>query len=159
LEVNGKTYDSAVVPGTYVPVRRTWHRGDVVTLNLPMTVRQVEAHPYALENTGRAALMRGPLVYCLEGVDNPGIDLRDVALPSSAEFAAGPHRGLSGEPIALRFAARLAPPDAGWAGRLYCASRGGGLQVADQHIVCTAIPYYAWANREPGPMQVWLQRG
>jgi DUF1680 family protein len=157
LAVNGQAHAGQAVPGSYAAIRRHWRRGDVVTLDLPMPVRQIEAHPYALENTGRAALLRGPLVYCLEGADHPGVDLRDVALSASVEFATAPHPGLPGEVLALQFAAHRVPPDTAWAGRLYRTRRANRPADAGQTITCTAIPYYAWANREPGPLQVWLR--
>jgi DUF1680 family protein len=158
LAVNGQAHAGQAVPGSYAAVRHYWRRGDVVTLNLPMPVRQIAAHPYALENTGRVALGRGPLVYCLEGADNPGVDLHDVVLPASVEYGLTPHPGLPGDVLALQFVAHLVPPDTAWAGRLYRTRRASRPQAAGQPIPCTAIPYYAWANREPGPMQVWLKQ-
>jgi DUF1680 family protein len=178
LAVNGQAHAGQAIPGSYAAIRRHWRRGDVVTLDLPMPVRQVEAHPYALENTGRAALLRGPLVYCLEGADHPGVDLRDVVLSACSEYVtlsaakglcistagdsslpsvAQNDRSLYHEVLALQFAAHRVPPDTAWAGRLYRTRRANRPADAGQTITCTAIPYYAWANREPGPLQVWLR--
>jgi hypothetical protein len=156
--LNGEPLAIAAPAGTYVEVRRHWQVGDSLCLRLPMPVRQIEAHPYTLENTGRVALMRGPLLYCLEGVDNPGVDLRDVTLPAeeiAIEEAFIPT--LLGGVSVLRFAAQVAPLDAGWSGRLYRPAQSHG--ASRRSIEVLAVPYYAWANRDPGPMQVWLRRG
>ena len=55
----------------YLRLQRTWHKGDVVELDLPMPVEAMKAHPKVTANTGRVALMRGPLVYCLESHRRP----------------------------------------------------------------------------------------
>ena len=55
----------------YARLHRQWKSGDVVELAMDMPVRRVKAHPKVEADVGRMALMRGPLVYCLEGVDNP----------------------------------------------------------------------------------------
>ncbi|MCA1595910.1 MAG: glycoside hydrolase family 127 protein, partial [Chloroflexi bacterium] len=61
-------------PGEYAALTRQWKRGDRVVLSLPMPVRLVESHPRVTSNHGQVAICRGPLVYCLEAVDNPGVD-------------------------------------------------------------------------------------
>ena len=157
LEINGQAFTDALVPGSYVEVRRAWQRGDVVRLNLPMPVRRVECHPYVSENAGRVALMRGPILYCVEGADNPGLDPRAVVLPADADFTATFQPDLLGGVVVLRGQAQVAPPDGDWAGRLYRTVVPRSQELPGQPVEVTAIPYYAWANREPGPMQVWLR--
>jgi DUF1680 family protein len=156
LEINGTPYPAPLTPGSYAAIQRTWRKGDTVQLSLPMSVRCVQAHPYALENTGRVALMRGPLVYCVEGADNPGLDLCDLVLPSNAEIHTSFMPDLLGGVVALSFDGQLASPDAEWTDRLYRTARPSLAPTAN-HSQVTAIPYYAWANRQPGPMQVWLR--
>jgi DUF1680 family protein len=80
VEVAGEPVDLEISPGSYMQIRRAWRPGDTVSLGLPMPVRRVECHPYVTENTGRVALMRGPLLYCAEQVDNHDVDLRDLVL-------------------------------------------------------------------------------
>ncbi len=159
LAVNGQPFNGALTPGSYAQVRRAWRRGDVLALELPMPARRVACHPYVAENAGRAALMRGPLLYCLEQADNPGFDLRDVVLPATVELQASFCPDLLGGVVALRGQAEIVPPDAGWEGRLY---RTVSLEPKDsqgRQVEVIAIPYYAWANREPGQMRVWLRSG
>ncbi|MBI3829368.1 MAG: glycoside hydrolase family 127 protein [Planctomycetes bacterium] len=157
FEVNGKAQDVHAQPGAYVEIRRTWKPGDTVRLNLPMPPRRIESHPYALENAGRVALMRGPLVYCVEQADQPGLDPRALVLPASAEIRAEHREELLNGVSVLRFRGEAQPPDQAWSGKLYRSARAPTTS-AGKNAEVTAIPYYAWANREPGRMQVWLKR-
>jgi DUF1680 family protein len=157
VTVNGSPLDVPRAPGTYAEVRRRWRRGDRVELALEMPVRAMECHPHVLENAGRLALARGPLLYCLEGVDHPGAQLLDLALDPrdavEAEWAAD----LLGGVVALRGRAELRPPGEPWRGRLY--RRAGTDAPRERHALAfTAVPYFAWANRAPGQLQVWLRR-
>jgi DUF1680 family protein len=156
LRVNSQPHAERLAPGRYVEIRRHWTPGDRVRLELPMPVRRVEAHPCALENAGRVALVRGPLVYCVEAADQPGVDLRDVVLPSASALETLAHPDLPGI-VALRGQAVVAPPDTDWNGQLYRTARAQPVQPDGQPLTLTAIPYYAWANRRPGAMQVWLR--
>jgi DUF1680 family protein len=157
LAVNGEPAPASLIPGSYVEVRRTWEPGDVLRLRLPMPARRVQSHPYALENTGRVALMRGPLLYCIEGADLPGVDLRDIALPAQADLAIVERPDLLGGVVTLVAEGTVQAPDTGWRDQLYRTAGAAGRGTQGKRIEITAIPYYAWANREPGQMQVWLQ--
>jgi DUF1680 family protein len=157
LQVDHKAYDAVPVPGSYVRVRRMWSPGDVVRLNLPMPVRLLACHPYVLENAGRVAVMRGPLLYCLEQTDNPGFDLRDVSLAANATFSPESRPDVLGGLVVLRGQAQVSFPEPAWTDLLYRAASLEPLDGRRQSKDITAIPYYAWANREPGAMQVWLK--
>lgn len=157
LEVNGQSFAGATLPGSYAEIRRDWQPGDTVRLHLPLPPRRVECHPYAVENVGRVALMRGPLLYCVEEADHPGVDLRDLVLPASSGLSAEFMPDLLGGVIALRGEAEAAPPTSDWSGRLYRTAIPRPERPSARRIALTAIPYYAWANREPGRMQVWIR--
>ncbi len=157
LAVNGQPLGLPLVPGSYVEVRRVWQPGDRLRLDLPMPVRPVACHPYVAENAGRVALMRGPILYCVEEADNPGLDPRQVRLPAGARFAATFQPDLLGGVVRLQTQARLAPPDEGWANYLYRTVRTEPAGEVEKPVDLTAVPYYAWANREAGPMGVWLR--
>ncbi len=157
LEVNGEPVSESVTPGEYSEVRRSWSPGDMVRLHLPMPVRQVECHPHVAENRGRVALMRGPLLYCVEAADNPNVDLRNLMLPADAGLREQDRPDLLGGVVLLTGQARLAPPAPLWEQTLYRPARGDDSTVGEA-VQVTAIPYYTWANRKPGQMRVWLRR-
>jgi uncharacterized protein len=102
--------------------------------------------------------VRGPLLYCAEQIDNPGVDLRDLVLESK-ELNVRLERDLLGGVVVLVAEARVAAPDDGWEGRLYRTvhPREGDAQTHATRV--TAVPYYAWANRGPGAMRLWLRNG
>jgi uncharacterized protein len=158
IEVNGESVDAEPSPGSYANLRRTWRPGDTINMVLPMPVRLVECHPYVAENAGRVALKRGPLLYCAEQADNHRVDLRDLVLNSEEPTVRSEPDLLDGV-VVLEAEAQAAAPGAGWEVRLYRAvhPREGDAQIPTIRV--TAVPYYAWANREPGAMCVWLRNG
>ena len=156
VTINGERPPDEPQPGTYLRIDRSWRVGDVVRLTFPMPVRLIEAHPYVDAASGRVALMRGPILYCAEAVDNPGFDLRDARLIIDSEIQVEPDTGaLTGLPI-LRTEAFIDPPDAEWNERLYRMRQASSGQSA-RHSVLTLVPYFAWANRDPGRMTMWVR--
>ncbi|MEA3407319.1 MAG: glycoside hydrolase family 127 protein [Chloroflexota bacterium] len=153
LQVNGQPVDVASqLERGYVKLERVWEPGDRVVLDLPMPVERVEAHPSVAEDCGRVAIQRGPLVYCLEQVDN-GPNLRGIVLPADAELQATFKEGLLGGVVAIEGEAKRR--DRGqWDNALYRT-----VPSASETVPIRAIPYYAWANREPGEMLVWIRQG
>jgi DUF1680 family protein len=158
LAVNDERLPTAWSSGDYAEIRRAWRPGDVVHLTLPMPVQRVVSHPAVAENAGRVALMRGPLLYCLEHADNRGIALRDIALPDHAPIAAAYRPDLLGGVVTFTTDATAAPPDDAWTGHLYRSTTAGAMAPQRKTVTVTAVPYHAWANRDPGPMRVWLPR-
>jgi DUF1680 family protein len=150
LKVNGSpvALDGVLKKG-YAHLKRTWPAGDRVELTLPMPVERVRAHPKVRADLGRVALQRGPVVYCLEEVDN-GAELDTVCLPRKAALRAQFRPGLLGGVVAITAA-----------GRRCAAGRSDALySSADVKAVAarlTAVPYYAWCNRSPGEMLVWVR--
>jgi DUF1680 family protein len=158
VEVNGEPVEAELSPGSYANLHRTWRPGDTINLDLPMPVRRVESHPYVAENAGSVALMRGPLLYCAEQVDNPGVELRDIVL-DGREPAISLEPDLLGGVTVLQAEARLATPGNEWEDYLYRTIRPHEEDAQTHSTRVTAVPYYAWANREPGAMRVWLRNG
>jgi DUF1680 family protein len=145
LRVNGESIrDNLTSKKGYAVVRRRWQAGDVVELELPMPIRTVIAHDAVAANHGRVALERGPLVYCLEAVDNDG-SAQDVVIPTGAELKAEHRANLLGGVTVLT----------GTAQRAFRASDGS---TSLRPTPVTAVPYYAWAHRKVGEMAVWLAR-
>ncbi len=157
LSVNGAEAGVPLQPGSYAELRRRWRPGDTVRLELPMPVRFLESHPRILENVSRVAVMRGPLLYCLEGVDHPGVDLREIEIdlrePPSSEW----RPDLLGGVAVLRGRANVRLPDDAWQRQLYRPVHPAATRPSAPAQI-TMIPYFAWANREAGPMQIWLRR-
>lgn len=152
LRVNGAPVQADVTRG-YASLAREWRTGDVVELDLAMPVQAVYAHPSVRQAVGRIALQRGPLVYCLEGVDNEQTELSRISVDPAAvgAFTVEHRADLLGGVTVLRGPATIESTD-GWEGVLY------GQRAPDQKPVqITAVPYYAWANRAPGEMRVWLR--
>jgi uncharacterized protein len=156
VEVAGEPVDLEISPGSYMHICCAWKPGDTVSLGLPMPVRRVECHPYVTENTGRVALLRGPLLYCAEQADNHDVDLRDLIL-NGKEPTVRLEPDLLGGVAVLQAEARSAAPGAGWEDRLYRTVHPGEGQMQTHATRVTAVPYYAWANRDPGAMRVWLR--
>jgi DUF1680 family protein len=152
--VNGTPVDVAANSDHgYLAIDRTWKAGDIIDLELPMPVERIYAHPSVSADAGRLALKRGPLVYCAEQVDNPGRAISLLRLPRASAVAPMDRPDLFGGTVTLVAEGLEAETDA-WGGSLY-STTPPGLRPAR----ITAIPYYLWNNREPGPMQVWFLEG
>ena len=158
ITVNGETSEDHSSSGSYAEIRRRWQPGDTVHLRLPMPVRRVECNPRVVENAQKVALMRGPLLYCLEQVDNTDSDLRDVVLPDVATFTVRFRPELLGGVVALSAQAEVFEPDNGWDHRLYRTVHSHADTPEVRAMEITAVPYYGWANREAGAIRVWLKR-
>ena len=114
----------------FLTIRRLWSSGDTIELEFDLPIILRRAHPKVKGHTGKAALTRGPLVYCLESVDNPDIDIFSVGV----------------DPVGLRTE--------------YNPDLFGGInllkgQTEDGRLL-TFIPYQLWANRDASLMTVWV---
>jgi DUF1680 family protein len=145
-----------LAPGAYAIVARSWSAGDRVVLELPVAVRLTEPHPRLDSVRGSLAIERGPLVYCLEQVDLPaGVELADVSLTAGGELGEGFESDLLGGVVTVR--AEGVSTNAGeWGDWPYRDVRGAGSVRPGEPVTLAAIPYFAWANRVPGPMRVWI---
>ena len=144
LQVNGKSVDATAGKDGYVHLRRTWKKGDVVKLDLPMPVRRVYAHEKVEADRGKVALMRGPIVYCFEGVagETAGgkLDLNSLMLPRQADIVAVHGVTDLGGATVLKTNLQQTTPE------------------GERSPEFLAIPRYGWGNRskEPRPMTVWI---
>ena len=127
LSVNGRKIAVELRDG-YAVIRRTWKTGDTVALSLPMPIRAVAANKAVAADRGRQALQRGPIVYCVEGVDAADGKVLGLAAPEVASLH----------------------PE-------YRPDLLGGVTVLTGAGSVPAIPYFAWANRGPDEMAVWLE--
>ncbi|MGA8037041.1 MAG: beta-L-arabinofuranosidase domain-containing protein [Candidatus Acidiferrales bacterium] len=159
VSVNGKAIPGAKA-GEYLPIHRSWASGDVVQLKLDMTPQVLEANPHVVEDEGRVAVQRGPLVYCMEQLDQPsGTAIEDVALnvghKPSGEFKSEFKSDLLGGVVVLEHEGAVIEYP-GSRDSLYAEYQADRPKT--KPVQLTFIPYYAWANREQTPMQVWTQR-
>jgi len=155
VAVNGKAITGAT-PGQYLAISRQWWPGDVIHLQMEMPVQALQANPQVADDTGRVAVQRGPLVYCLEELDQP----EDVAMSDLAvDLGKRPHpqfqselkNDLLGGVVVLRHTGVAYERDAS---RHALYSRYSG-EVKSRRVPLTFIPYYAWSNRQQTSMQVW----
>jgi uncharacterized protein len=144
VAVNGRSVSATPEKG-YAILRRTWKRGDVVEIELPMQARRVVARDEVREDRGRIALSRGPLVYCAEGPDN-GSGALNVFLPDGPALAETFRPDVLGGVTVITAAAAARKP-----------GRTTGAADSEPRTL-TAIPYFAWANRGPAEMAVWIPR-
>jgi DUF1680 family protein len=135
LVVNGESMPLDLVKG-YALIHRKWKQGDIIQLDLPMPVRRVQSHPRVVENAGKLALERGPLVYCVEGIDHDGIAL-ELVMSNDPNLLAESNPDFLHGLVAIK-------------GKV--AHNGNAMEL-------TAIPYYAWSHRGVGEMAVWLRSG
>ena len=146
ITVNGAPWQAEPEKG-YVHLRRKWEREDTIQVRFDMPVRRVYANPAVRADAGRVALMRGPLVYCLEGLDNPA-PLQSLRLPRDSRFGIHP------------------APNGVLTGNLILTAQGlqsvsGPALYSDapprqEPVTLTAVPYYAWGNRGLNQMLVWI---
>ena len=125
---NYKTYDPRY--SHFATTDMPWSAGDVVELNFDMSIKLLHAHPNVQGHSGKAAITRGPLVYCLESLDNPGVDIFTAQLdPESLHDEFVPD--LLGGCVVIHGT----------------TTDGKPLKF---------IPYFLWANRGESQMVVWV---
>jgi hypothetical protein len=154
LAVNGSPVD---VAGTetdgYIRLPRTWIAGDCVELDLVMNPVRMLANPAVRADAGRVAVQCGPLVYCLEECDN-GSGLHRITLPGSSALQLTFDGNLLGG-ANMVYAQGFRQGDEGWGSSLYQPDAKARFRPVNVKF----IPYYLWANREPGEMTVWVREG
>ncbi len=151
LTVNGKPMDVVVLAGSYAEVNRQWKKGDVVELNLAMTVKLMESNPLVEETRNQTVVKRGPLVYCLESIDvEGGQSIDNVLIPANIQLT--PKKIIiEGSPIvALEGTASLIQ-EISWKNTLYRE-----ISDSNKKVNIRLIPYYAWGNRGKADMMVWM---
>ena len=152
LAVNGQSIDvDTVTADGYARIERDWQPGDSVRLDLPLVPRALRANPKVRQDAGRVAVMRGPLVYCLEGVDN-AVGLNSILLGDGlgkAQTATIPD--FNGA-IAIDLPV-LRELTESWGDELY-----GEAVLEAEPDTARLVPYHLWDNRAPGEMLVWLRQ-
>lgn len=146
-EISGESKDG------YCYLSREWQAGDRLELELDMPVQLVRANPRVREDIGKTAVMRGPVVYCLEEADN-GVDLHRIRLGQDMKFTSEYRPDFLGGVTVLRSTARMQEQEDWDADTLY----GFESDEKYQEKELLWIPYYAWANRSAGELMVWVRK-
>ncbi len=148
LLLNGKKVEYKEEKG-YMTVSRVWRKGDELSFNFPMNVRRVVADDKVVADRGKVSLERGPIVYCLEWKDNDGEVLTSV-VPDDATITVRDDNTLLGElPNNNVKVLEINGAESEYDDK-------GDISATSKKL--TAIPYYAWANRGAGQMEVWMAR-
>jgi uncharacterized protein len=142
LKVNGRNFDYQLDKG-YATLDRDWKKGDSIDVDMPMPVHRVLANQQVAADQHRVALQRGPIVYAFEWPDNADKHVRDLLLPDKQALRAEWKPSLLNGVEVVRTRAIASWYDA--AGR-----------IQQKMVEATAIPYYSWANRGQGQMEVWI---
>ncbi|RHP31033.1 glycoside hydrolase family 127 protein [Lachnotalea sp. AF33-28] len=150
VKINGEAVEGTVDRG-YLYLNRTWSEGDEIELTLNMPVELIAANPRIREDIGKAVVMRGPLVYCLEEADNGG-QLQTVRLDPRAGFEVIRKPELLGGVNVIKTAGKAIDINAWDPDTPY---RRYEAPVYKEREL-TFIPYYSWTNRTPGEMTVWV---
>lgn len=151
IYINGEEVNvSDIKVKGYARLERVWKNGDIVELVLSMLVQRKKAHPAVRANIGKVAIQRGPIVYCIEEIDN-GPNLHEVVLPAKSELKAEFDKNMLGGVTVVT--ARAQRYNLNWTdNKLYRAGENSKYRP----FTVKFIPYYAWANRTPGEMMVWI---
>ena len=149
LSINGEEIKvSTVLANGYALLTREWVAGDLIELTLPMPVERLYARPEVWMDNGCTAIQRGPILYCLEAADN-GESLHALVLPEGSALNATYDADLLGGVVVITGKGwrKTAPGN----GTLYAPGAPNR-----QPVELTFVPYYAWGNRAPGSMLVWV---
>lgn len=152
LAVNGRPSPVQPVAGSYVEVRRLWAAGDTVEFSMPLATRLLQSHPLVEETRNQVAVQRGPIVYCLESIDLPAeTTVANVSISRDVAWKLEPAPVALGQVMALS-GKLIATDEPGWKTELYRELPNSKVRTVSTRLV----PYFAWGNRGPSEMSVWL---
>ncbi|MFC1564964.1 glycoside hydrolase family 127 protein [candidate division KSB1 bacterium] len=145
FRINGKSLEPIFVDG-YAWLQRSWNKGDIIEVDIPMPVRRVRANGNVEDDMGKTALESGPIVFAVEGHDIEGGLVRDFLLPDDATLNTEYISNMLGGVQVIK-------------GRGFSLRYGDSKDsVLREEREFTAIPYYSWAHRGRTEMAVWLAR-
>ena len=150
IKVNGEPVNVDAKSESYAAVTRQWKKGDVVTLDMPMETKLMEANPLVEECRGQVAVQRGPVIYCLESNDLNGVNIDNIAIPADAEFTPVETTIEGSRMMALETEA-VNRTEASWENTLYRE-----ISKDKNTVKIRLIPYFAWGNRGDSEMTIWI---
>ena len=133
IKINGSTLSENIITGQYFKLKKKWGRKTVIELDFHMKPQIQESDPRIKATQGLVAIQHGPLIYCMEQIDNPDIDIFKVRLSQTPNFNIDYRKDLL---------------------------NGINIITADtvQENRIKMIPYYAWCNRGPNKMLIWMRQ-
>lgn len=156
VRING-TAVSEIQSGKYLPIRRRWSAGDTIELSFDMTTHLLKANPAVTDDRGRVAFQRGPIVYCMEMLDQPAAgqspDMVGYTAHLDGSTSARYEKDLLDGVMVLEHPGSIVPTPQ-QTGLYFSAATE--QKTAHSPTTLRLIPYYAWANRAPSQMQVWI---
>jgi DUF1680 family protein len=150
VTVNGEKVSLRASQG-YLHIHRQWSGGDVVGLSFPLEIQRLEANPKVLQSRGQIALRRGPLIYCLEQIDQTA-KLDRIVLPATSTLTDHFEPQLLGGVTVITGQARMRDASDSWDQRLYRPVQ----PTQTEAVAIKAIPYCVWGNRGHQDMRVWI---
>jgi len=155
MRLNGKELEPLNIKNGYAEIRKKdWKEGDLLEIEFSMDIEVVKSHPKVKDNLGKVAIKRGPIVYCLEQVDNQCGDPRYMEILDKnfkVEFS-----DILGGVVLVKGRGKIVDGNI-WDNKLYLP-----IDIIEEYkkdVEFIAIPYFSWANREKGPMTVWVREG
>ena len=139
VKVNGETVETASLDKGYLNIHRKWKKGDKVELNLPMELRTIRANDNAVDDRGKLAYERGPVIFCLEGQDQPDKSVFDKYIQENTPIKAEYDADLLGGVVTLT-------------GKAKAVMLNGDIK----ETTFKAIPYSTWNNRGRDNMAIWI---
>jgi len=150
--LNGKEQINIKKRKGYIELSKRWKKGDCLKLTLPMPVRLMEANHLVEEARNQVAVMRGPIVYCIESPDLNGKRIHEILLPANIELKPIKET-ISGSVITMLEGVALSKSEDKWDKDLY---RPLNVERDYENIEVKLLPYFAWGNRGKSEMSVWI---
>jgi DUF1680 family protein len=154
LLINGEKEDAYTVQNGYAIIERIWTDGDTVTWLLPMEAHLIQANPLIRSNAGKAAIQRGPLVYCVEQADN-GTPLASLSLQNGTRLKVEADADVLGGTVRIEAEGFRDATPAAWASA--SAEPYRRWAPSAEPVALHAVPYFQWGNRGVGEMAVWIR--
>ncbi len=151
VSINGKQQsENITLEKGYLFLNRSWSVGDTIELSLVMSIELMQANPKVRADAGKAAIQRGPLVYCLEETDN-GNNLSALSIDPNGELLHEVEE-ISSERAVIIKGSAFHTNEENWDNNLYKPYLKNETKVEFK-----AVPYYLWGNRGQGEMLVWIR--
>lgn len=152
VEVDGENIDvNKYINKGYLYIKKIWHGVSKIEVEFDMPAQLIEANPKVRADAGKLAIVKGPLVYCLEEVDN-GENLSAIEIAPDAQLTESFEADLLGGTLIIHANAKKID-ESNWGTELYRP-----VKTQTKEIEIKAIPYCLWNNRKNGEMLVWINK-